>query len=310
MTLHPETIGIDIAKQHLDVFDPRHGRVHRCPNTCDALLRLAAEWARRKVFIIFEATGAYDAPLREILDRQGIVYARVNPEQARHFARALGGRAKTDALDARMLAKLGERLKPRPCPPRDPARERLALWHKRRDQLVASRQQERTRLAECRDEALKADIANHLAFLDQAIEKVEATLKALLAESPSLRERQRLLRSVPGVGALTAITLTALMPELGALTPKTIAALGGLAPYNNDSGAFKGQRSVRGGRKRLRDALYMAALAAARSRSRLGDFYRALRNAGKPPKLALIALARKILVILNAIVREQKPFTA
>lgn len=235
-------------------------------------------------------------------------YARINPQQARDFAKAMGRRAKTDPLDARMLASFGERLTPRPDPADDPLRVKLALWHKRRDQLVAMRQQERTRLAECPDADLAALMAEHVKALGQQIRAIETTLRRLVSSHADLHATERRLRSVPGVGPVTALTLLALMPELGRRGPKTIAALAGLAPFNRDSGRKSGQRQVRGGRKRVRDALYMAAVSAARTATRLGDFSRTLREKGKPAKLALIALARKILTILNAIVRDQSAF--
>lgn len=197
---------------------------------------------------------------------------------------------------------------PKPRPAADPARARLALWHKRRDQLVAMRQQERTRLSECPDPALEAPIARHIALLSQEIAAVEEMLRALIASTERLRRAERLMRSVPGIGPVTATTLMALLPELGERSPKALAALAGLAPFNRDSGRRRGPREIRGGRKRVRDALYMAAVSAARSRTRLGAFCTALRARGKPPKLAFVALARKLLGVLNAVLRDQTPF--
>jgi transposase len=308
MTLHPDAIGIDVAKRCLDVFDPRRGAVRRVLNNPAQTALLAAEWAGRGCLVVFEATGHYDAALRESLAAAGVAYARVNPERARDFARAIGRRAKTDAVDARMLAELGRRLAPEPCDPADQAREALAFRHKRRDQLVAMRQQERVRHSECPDPVTAQDIARHLAWLDAAIAALDQAIAALVKESQSLREAERRLRSVPGVGRIAATTLIALMPELGKRSPKTIAALAGLAPFNHDSGRRQGQRAIGGGRARVRTALYMAALAAARSNTRLGAFFQTLRDQGKAPKLALIALARKILTIANAIMRDQTSF--
>jgi transposase len=307
MILHPVVIGIDVSKHHLDLFDPRSGS-RRLANTPEALQAWTAQQGDATPFVVFEATGSYDAALRQALTAAGLAYARINPEQARDFARALGRRAKTDPLDARMLAEFGRRLRPPATPAPDPARERLALWHKRRDQLVAMRQQERARLSESREPALAALVQAHIAHLTQAIAAVEAKLRSLIAASPELSRTQERLRTVPGIGPVAATTLLALMPELGRRSPKALAALAGLAPFNHDSGQHRGARRIRGGRKRVRDALYMAAVTAARSSTRLGAFARALREAGKPPKLALIALARKILVILNAITRDGTTF--
>ena len=239
---------------------------------------------------------------------QGVPFARVNPGRARHFARAAGYLAKTDRIDARMLASLGQCLDPPPASPANPERETLALLHRRRDQLVAARKQERTRAHECRHHAVAASIAGHIAWLDGEIATLEAAIADLIKASATLSPAARLLRSVPGVGPVTAATLLALAPELGSRSPGQIAALAGLAPINADSGQFRGQRSIRGGRSRLRQALYIAAVAASRSSGRFGTFYRSLRRAGKPPKLAFIALARKILVTLNAIARDNVPF--
>jgi transposase len=310
MIINPGVVGIDISKHHLDVFDAALGRVERIANQPQAIGAWAVRWAASGAFVLFEATGHYDAALRQTLSRQRVRFARVNPGRARDFARAAGFLAKTDAIDARMLAAMAQCLRPSPEPAPEPARERLALLHKRRDQLVGIRQQERTRRRECPLDAIADDLDRHLAFLDAAIATLDADIRALLAQSPALDQAGRLLRSAPGIGPVTAATLLALMPELGARSPKTIAALAGLAPFNADSGKHRGKRCIRAGRKRVRDALYMAAVAASRSHTRFGAFYRALRQAGKPPKLAFIALARKILITLNAMTRENLAFKA
>ena len=307
MTLHPKVTGIDVAKHHLDVFSAATAARARLPNTPAALAAFTRQLPPDSL-VVFEATGSYDAALRQALAAAGIAHARVNPQQVRAFARALGQRAKTDPLDARILAEFGRRLTPRACPAPQAARERLALWHKRRDQLVAMRQQERTRRSECQDQEMAALLDSHIALLTREIAAVEHKLKGLIAADETLARAQERLQSVPGVGPVTATTLLALLPELGQRSPKALAALAGLAPFNHDSGQRRGTRQIRGGRKRVRDALYMAAVSAARSNTRLAAFVKALRQAGKPPKLALIALARKILVILNALIRDNTSF--
>lgn len=307
MSISPVCVGIDVSKAYLDIFDPLAGSF-RIENTSGAVAAFLSTQLVRGRFVVFEATGRYDRILRLGLEAAGVPHARVNPEQARDFARALGRRAKTDAVDARMLADFGRALAPKPRPPSDLSRENLAMRHKRRDQLVAMRQQEVVRRNECEDAATADSLTRHLAWLDKEIEAVEDGVRAAIAADESLREAERRLRSVPGVGPVAAATLLALMPELGRRSPKAIAALAGLAPFNNDGGKRRGQRVIKGGRARVRKALYMAALAAANSKTRLGDFARKLRAAGKPPKLVLIALARKILVILNAICRENASF--
>ncbi|MEH2477654.1 transposase [Nitrobacteraceae bacterium AZCC 2146] len=307
MKIHPGFVGIDISKQHLDVFDGSVGTVRRIANLPDAIDLLVAGWAGSDVFVLFEATGHHDRALRRALSAAGIVCARVNPARARDFARAAGFLAKTDAIDARMLAAMAQCLRPGPEVAIDPARERLALLHKRRDQLVACRKQERARLTATPAD-LVDDLTDHVAWLDHAIDRIERRIKALLAEQEDLQHAQRLMRSVPGIGPVNVVTLLALLPELGSRSPKAIAALAGLAPFNADSGQWRGARRIRGGRRRVREALYMAAVAVTRTRSRFARIYRAMREAGKPAKLALIAVARKLLVTLNAVVRDQQPF--
>jgi transposase len=308
MTIHPDVVGIDVSKHHLDVFDAALERGERLGNQAEQIQALVARWADQARFVVFEATGRYDMILRRALDAAGVAYARVNPAQARDFARAAGFLAKTDAVDARMLVALGSALKPRPAPPLDQTRERLALLHKRRDQLVGMRQQERTRRAEIDDADLADDLDRHLAWLDQAVADFDRRIAALIDAEPDLRQTKALVQSIPGVGPVTAATLMALVPELGQRSPKAIAALAGLAPFNHDSGKLRGQRAIRGGRKRVRDALYMAAVSASRSNSRFKTSYKALRDAGKPAKLAFIAIARKLLVTANAVLRDQQPF--
>jgi transposase len=287
MTIHPETIGIDISKYHLDISDPRCADVRRVANNVDEIALLAADFAARSSFVVFEATGVYDTKLRRALAAAGVAHARINPEQARDFAKALGRRAKTDAIDAHMLAEFGRRLVPRPDPAADPDRQRLTVLSRRRDQLVGMRQQERVRRSESEHEAAICDSLDaHLAWLDAAIRDIESQIRTLVNDTPALHEAETLLRSVPGIGPVAAATLIALMPELG----------------------LKGKRSISRGRWRVRNALYMAAIAAARSKTRLAAFYKSLRNAGKAPKLALIALARKLLVILNAVLRDKTAF--
>ena len=307
MNIAPGLIGIDIAKQHLDVFDAALGRAVQIPNTPAAISALIARWPNKPACVLFEATGAYDAALRHALDQDGIRFARVNPKRARDFARAAGFLAKTDAVDAKMLAAMAQCLSPPAEPPAQPERERLARLHKRRDQLVATRQQERTRRHDAPAE-IACDITRHIAWLTAEIAALQTRIDQLIAASSALKQTCRLLRSAPGVGPVTATTLIALLPELGDRSPQTIAALAGLAPINVESGQFRGKSQIRGGRKRVRDALYMAALATTRSQSRFAKLYQSLRAAGKPTKLALVAVARKLLVTLNAIVRDNLAF--
>jgi transposase len=310
MIIDPSFVGIDVSKHYLDVFDAATGAPRRLANTAVAVSDLAHDWAQRDAFVLFEATGRYDLDLRNALAIAGVRFARVNPARARDFARAAGFLAKTDVVDAQMLAAMAQCLQPPTTEAGLAARERLAWLNKRRDQLVANRQQERTREPECPDPTSRQSIAAHLAWLDAAIEAIEAQIAAAIAQEPDLEHDRRLLVSVPGVGPVTAATLLALMPELGRRSPKQLAALAGLAPFNNDSGIRRGHRSIRGGRKRVRDALYVAAFIAARHAPRFKAFYKTLTAAGKPRKVAIIAVARKLLTVLNAILRDRQPFHA
>lgn len=304
----PVYVGIDVSKAALDIFVESLGH-QRIANAPDAVAAMIAGLPR-PCFVVLEATGSYDALLRRELDQAAIAYARVNPEQARDFARAVGRRAKTDAVDARMLAEMGRRLDLTPAQAGDPARQRLAKWQRRRDQIVAMRQQEKVRLAEERDETFQGLLRVHIAQLDQAAAEADRAIAALLADSPDLAEAEKRIRSVPGVGRVTAVTLMALMPELGERSPRQLAALAGLAPFNHDSGDKRGQRRIRGGRRRVRQALYMAALTAARCHPRLKAFAQTLKARGKPAKPVIIAVARKLLGIINAIVRDKTTFQA
>lgn len=307
MTIHPGIIGIDVSKAHLDIFDAESGRTERLPNSSEAARSLAQRLqSRPQAFAIFEATGHYDRHLRLVFDAQNIAYARVNPSRARAFARAAGFLAKTDAVDARMLAAMAQALPLSPATARDQDRETLAGLHKRRDQLVSIRAAERVRLSEASD--LNDSLQSHIAWLDTEIARFDALIAAAIVLSAELTADMRLLRSAPGVGPVTGATLIALMPELGSLSPKAAAALAGLAPFNADSGQFRGVRRINGGRRRVRQALYMAAVTAVRSASRFKHLYETLRQKGKPAKLALIAIARKLLVTLNAMLRDRIAF--
>lgn len=308
MSITQPIVGIDVSKAHLDVFELESGRQSRLANTGAAL----AGWVQTlapQTLVVLEATGIYDLALRMALATAGIRAARVNPARARNFARAMGALAKTDAIDARMLARMGQALPLELEPDADTDRQRLQGLNRRRDQLVSWRARERTHL-ESADSFGTDSIARMLAQLDREIVLVEAQMADLIAGSATIAAQDTLLRSAPGVGPVAARTLLAQLPELGSRSDKAIAALAGLAPFNHDSGALRGTRHIAGGRRRVRMALYMAALNAARSSQRFKAIYQKLRQAGKPAKLALIAVARRLLVTLNAMVRDQKPFSA
>ena len=279
----------------------------RFANATQAITQVVARW-QCDALIVFEATGVYDLELRKALERAGIRFARINPARARDFARASGQLAKTDPIDARMLAAFARAMKPATEQAINPARNALARLAKRRDQLVLMRAQEKNRRSEADDRAMAERIGRLVEVLDGEIAGIEADIKALIKAEPEISDDAQLMRSVPGVGPVACLQLITQMPELGHVGPKQVAALAGLAPFNVDSGAYRGKRKIGGGRKRVRDALYMAALNAVRRAAHFKIFYTRLRQAGKPAKLALIAVARKLLTVLNAMIRDRKPY--
>lgn len=305
--IHPVFIGCDVSKAHLDLFDNTTGQHLHIDNTQAAIEAWLSTIQGREATVILEATGRYDRCFCAALEGDGRPYCRVNPARARDFARAAGLLAKTDAIDARMLARMGQTLSPSVSTPPDPTRRRLAEMHTRRDQLVAMRQQERVRRHGA-EPTERDSIERHIVWLDAEIAAVEKACLELVRADTNLSEQSARLRSIPGVGPVTAFTLLALMPELGNASPKAMAALAGLAPFNVDSGMQRGQRHIRGGRKRVRDALYMAALVAYRLKKPFARTAQTMIDKGKPFKVMLIAIARKILVTANALIRDKTTF--
>lgn len=308
MTIAHSYIGIDIARARLDLFDDRGGG-RTIANAPDAIAAFIECIAGRSVTVVFEATGTYDRTLRTALAAARIKAIRVNPGRARDFARAAGYLAKTDAVDARMLAAMGRAIALPPDTPLEPQRQELNDLARQRDWLVELRAQEKTRLPQARAQAVRTAIQTHIAWLDQQIRAIETAIETLIDTTPDLNATQRLLQTAPGVGPVTAAILIAQMPELGRRSPKAIAALAGLAPLNNDSGDRRGRRAIKGGRRRVRRALYMAALSAARAVPRFARIYAEIAKRAASKKVAIIAVARKLLVALNAMIAKQQPFT-
>lgn len=308
MTLPQVTLGIDVSKDRLDAYAHPAGQAKALANDVKSIGALIA-WARRlKAFVVLEATASYDQALVRALEAAGLDFHRANPRKAREFARAAGFLAKTDQVDARMLAAYGAALALRPTAPVSAGRLALKALVSRRDQLVEHRKIERTRLAAAQAAWLIDSLRQLIAVLDGQIQMVEAKIQACVTVDAELNQAWAIARSAPGVGPVTAAVLLAELPELGQADRRGIAALAGLAPLACDSGAFRGRRRIWGGRKRVRDALYMAAVGSTRS----GPFkavYRAMVQAGKPPKVAIIAIARKLLVALNAAFRDKTPFS-
>ena len=308
MTIHPCYVGCDVSKAHLDLFHPGTGQLARIANTEPAIEDWLDGQALQGLFIVHEATGHHDRVLRQVLARHGIASARLNPMMAKRFAQATGQRAKTDAIDARVLSRLGASLHPPADPPGCARRERLVALVRLRDQLVDNRAKERQRLSAVFLDEIAAVHREMIDLLNERIDRVERQIREAIQSDRQMAERAALLDSVPGIGPVSAATLIALMPELGQANPKKLAALAGLAPFNHDSGALRGHRKIAGGRRRVRHALYMTAISAARFNPKVRHTYDTLIEKGKPAKLALIAVARKLLVIVNAIIRDQKAF--
>jgi transposase len=306
---HSLFVGIDVAKDHLDVHVVPSGAAFRVPHD-DAGLAALLERLRPlpPALIVLEATGGYEVPVAAALAADGLPLAVVNPRHVRDFARATGQLAKTDPLDARGIALFAQAVRPTPRPLPDAQAHALGELVARRRQLVDMLGAEHNRRRLLRDPQLRRHLDAHIAWLTEALRRLDRDLTTLLRATPAWRETEDLLRSVPGIGPITARTLIADLPELGRLDRRRIAALAGLAPFARDSGAFRGRRMIAGGRAPIRRVLYMATLTALKHNPAIGGFYRRLVSAGRPGKLALTAAMRKLLTILNAILRDRRPW--
>jgi transposase len=262
----------------------------------------------RPRLIVLEASGGYEAVVAAVLAEAGLPVAIVNPRQVRKFAGAIGRLAKTDAIDAAVIAHFAEAIRPEPRPLPDHLNMRLRELLARRRQLVVMINAERQRLAKARDQIARRSFKALLRSLEAERARIDRALDKLIGTSPLWRAKENLLKSVPGIGDVVARTLIAELPELGQVDRHQIAALAGVAPINRDSGRFRGQRRIQGGRVLVRAPLYMACLVAIRHNPPLRAFYRRLRAANKPARLALVAVMRKLLTILNAIVRDGRPW--
>ena len=302
-------VGVDVSEAQLDVHLLPGGERARFSRDRRGIARLVAWLASKgRLLVVAEATGGLERGLGAALAQAGIALAVVNPRQIRDFARAAGLLAKTDRLDAYALALYGERLRPVARPPRSAADQALAALVLRRRQLAQLIEAEHNRARRTDEPLVLRSIKTHLGWLEQAIGEFERAIERRLEASPLWRERAALLASVPGVGKVTIATLIGLLPELGQLDRRAVAALVGVAPFARDSGLMKGRRTIWGGRAHVRAVLYMAALVAVRHNPALRAFYQRLVAAGKAKKLALTAAMRKLLVTLNAIVRDLQPW--
>jgi transposase len=297
-------IGIDVAKRRLDIHVRPSGEGFAIDYDDESVAALVARLAAlAPALVVLEATGGLEVRLAAALAAAGLPVAVVNPRQVRAFARAMGRLAKTDRLDAEAIARFAEAVRPPARPLPDEATRHLGALVARRRQLLEMLVAERNR-RHAADPSLHERIDAHLRWLEEALAEIERELEGVIRESAIWRAKEALLRSVPGVGGVSARTLLAELPELGSLTRRQAAALVGVAPFSRDSGRMRGKRAISGGRARLRACLYMAAVAAARgSNPVIAGFYKRLRSAGKPAKLALTACMRKLVVTLNAVLR-------
>ena len=304
-------VGIDVSKDRLDVHvlpEVQAFAVARNGEGLDELNRRLAPL--RPTLVALEATGGFEQVVAASLAAAGLPLVVVNPAQVRAFAKALGQRAKTDPIDAAVIARFAAATKPEVRPLPDDATRLLADLVGRRRQIVAMLAAERQRQTRLTARHLARSLARLIAALERELNAVDVEIDTAVRGSPAWREREDLLSSVPGVGPVVARTLIAELPELGSLGRKQIAALAGLAPYTRQSGRWKGKTFIGGGRSAVRTVLFMAAMAARRHNPVLAAFYKRLVDAGRPKLVALIAVARKLLTILNAILKSKTPWRA
>ncbi len=308
--MEPCVVGIDIGKATLDVNVLPTKTARSFANTlggCEALVAWLVPLNPERV--VLEAGGPYGALVVKTLARAGLPVARVNPCQARHFAKATGRLAKTDLIDAGLLAAMGQALKPRLTPPASQAQQDVAALVTRRRQCVDMCVEGQNRLESTVHEGMRAEIRAHVQSLKQKIAGLDQAIATAIKAAPELEKRHAILVGVSGIGDVTAAVLVAELPELGHTERGALASLVGVAPHNHDSGTLRGPRHIRGGRFSVRCSLYMATLSAIRHHPTLKVFYKRLRDNGKPAKVAIVAAMRKYVIILNAVVRDQEAAT-
>jgi len=296
-------VGCDLSRAFLDLCTLPSGQARRIPNTPDAIAAFVAGLEANDL-VVFEATSGCDGNLIAALAERGQPFCRVNPRQAREFARATGVLAKTDRVDARVLAKMGRTLSLPVTVPVSAARARLSDFLRRRKQLVEMRKAEKLRRHSAGQDEIAKQIDAMIELLGEQISTLDRHIAGLIAADHTLSAQARLLAAVPGIGPTVLATLLGELPELGTLCRRRIASLAGLAPHARESGTWRGARRIWGGRRKVREALYIAALSASRRVPALSAMRERMRLKGKAPKTILIAVARKLLVIINAMIRK------
>lgn len=298
-------IGIDVAKASLDVAVQPEGKAWSCPNDEAEFKDLVKQLRPRKpTLIVLEATGGLEIPVVAALASAGLPVVVINPRQVRDFAKATGQLAKTDRIDARVLARFAKAVRPAIRPLKDAKTRELDALLTRRRQLTDMLTAEKNRLSSA-PKPVRKDIKNHIAWLEKRLRDVNNGLNSAIKDSPIWREHDEILQSTPGVGPVLSVTLLAELPELGKLNRRQIAALAGVAPFNRDSGRFRGKRSIWGGRAEIRSVLYMSTLTAVRCNPVIRAFYQRLIGSGKKHKVAMTACMRKLLTILNIMIKNQ-----
>jgi transposase len=299
-------VGIDVSKEILEIAIFGEAGSWHIKNTAKHLTKLVDQFKELEPErIVLEASGGYERLAISILGQAGLPVALVNPQRARRFGQSTGKLAKTDRIDAQMLAHFGQALRPAVHPGSSEQEEYLAALIKRRTQLMTTQTAEKNRLQTARLQ-VRERIVRHLEWLEAELDDIQEEIESLLNTNQEWCQKRELMESVPGIGAVTSFTLLAYLPELGTVDRKKIAALVGVAPFSHDSGKWHGKRFVHGGRAIVRSALYMATMSAYRYNPVIRKFYNSLILRGKPFKVAITACMRKLLVMLNAMIRDQK----
>lgn len=308
MISSPDYIGVDISKKHLDLAIAGH-KVFRVPNNPAGMSRLFDRLASlNRPHLVCEATGSYGRLLAREMAGHGIAVSQINPRRVRELARADGRLAKTDAIDAAVILRFAHLMEPEPDPQYDPNAVEMADLVRRRRQMVDMLAMEKQRREHPEAQRVQASIDAHIGFLSQQIADMDQAIARHIEADATLSRRAGLLTTIPGIGKTTAAVLIAEMPELGTIGNKQAAALAGVAPFNRDSGAMRGQAHIAGGRLSVRCALYMASLSAIRANPPIRDFYQRLRDQGKPGKLAIVAAMRKLITTANAVIASDTPW--
>lgn len=308
-TIVEKFIGIDVSKSTLDVsIEPDGMTLHVAYDEAGIGQIVARLKKTAPTLIVMEATGGLEVRIATELASEGLPVSVINPRQARDFAKATGRLAKTDQVDAAMLAEFAKAIRPQVRPLKDKDAIALNDMVCRRRQLIDMRVQETLRLGTAASKVLQKNLHKHIAWLDKQIGEIDHDLTKRLRESEVWRAKDDLLRGIPGVGAVTTLTMLAKCPELGTLSRREIAALTGVAPLANDSGKHRGKRFIWGGRADVRAVLYMAALAAMRCNEPIKAFAERLKKAGKPPKVVIVACMRKLLTIMNSMLKNNAPW--